>query len=269
MLSLSETIADMIRSWLLLHVGSRVSIAMIADFLGKLLRLPVSFFESRTAGDIMQRIGDHRQVKSFLMSSSLDIIFSLLTFVVFAFVLMLYSWQIIAVFLFFTVISVVWLALFLKRRRNLDYKRFAVEARERDTLFEMIHAMPEIKIHGLQRGKRWEWERIAIRAYRNEAQGLALRQGQRIGLFLASNFRNILITFLAARAVILGEMTLGMMLATQYVVGQLNSPIGRLMDSSILRKTPVSASSGCRKSTGIATKRWRKERAAASPQARC
>ena len=230
MLSLSQTGADMIRSWLLLHIGSRVSIAMIADFLGKLLRLPIAFFESRTAGDIMQRIGDHRRVKSFLMSSSLDIVFSLLTFVVFAFVLMLYSWQILAVFLFFTAISAVWLALFLRRRRSLDFKRFAVEARERDTLFEMIHAMPEIKIHGLQRGKRWEWERIAIRAYGNEAQSLALRQGQRIGLFLASNFRNILITFLAARAVILGEMTLGMMLATQYIVGQLNSPIGRLMD---------------------------------------
>jgi ATP-binding cassette, subfamily B, bacterial len=229
-LSLSQTVADMIRSWLLLHIGSRVSVAMIADFLDKLLRLPVPFFESRTAGDIMQRIGDHRRVKGFLMSSSLDIIFSLLSFAVFAFVLLLYSWQISAVFLFFTALSMVWLALFMKRRRNLDYKRFVVEARERDTLFEIIHAMPEIKIHGLQRSKRWEWERIAMRAYRNEALSLALRQGQRIGLFLASNFRNILVTFLAARAVILGEMTLGMMLATQYIVGQLNAPLGRLMD---------------------------------------
>jgi ATP-binding cassette, subfamily B, bacterial len=230
MLSLSQTVADMIRSWLLLHVGSRVSIAMIADFLGKLLRLPVPFFESRTAGDIMQRIGDHRRVKRFLMSSSLDIVFSLLSFVVFAFVLALYSWQILGVFLFFTILSAIWLGLFLKRRRNLDFKRFTLEAKERDTLFEIVHAMPEIKIHGLQRAKRWDWEHLAVRAYRIEAQSLALKQAQRIGLFLASNFRNILIAFLAARAVIHGEMTFGMMLATQYIVGQLNSPIGRLME---------------------------------------
>ncbi|MEQ1860756.1 MAG: peptidase domain-containing ABC transporter [Chthoniobacteraceae bacterium] len=229
-LSISQTGADMIRSWLLLHIGARVSIAMIADFLGKLLRLPLPFFDSRTAGDIMQRIGDHRRVKSFLMSSSLDILFSLLTFVVFAFVLALYSWQILAVFAVMTVLSVGWLMLFLKRRRVLDYKRFTLEARERDTLFEIIHAMPEIKTQGVQRDKRWDWEQLAVRTYRLEAQSLALKQMQRVGIFLISNVRNILISFLAARAVIEGQMTLGMMLATQYIVGQLNSPIGRLID---------------------------------------
>ena len=229
-LSLSQTGADMIRSWLLLHVGSRVSIAMIADFLGKLLRLPLPFFDSRTAGDIMQRIGDHRRVKSFLMSSSLDIVFSLLTFVVFGAVLALYSWKILAVFIALTALSVGWLALFLKKRRMLDYKRFTLEAKERDTLFEIIHAMPEIKIHGIQRDKRWDWEELAVRTARFEAQSLAMRQMQRVGVFFLSNLRNILISFLAARAVIAGEMTLGMMLAAQYIVGQLNSPIGRLID---------------------------------------
>ena len=229
-LSLSQTGADMIRSWLLLHIGSRVSIAMIADFLGKLLRLPLPFFDSRTAGDIMQRISDHRRVKSFLMSSSLDILFSILTFVVFGGVLALYSWQILAVFTGLTAISVGWLALFLKKRRMLDYKRFTLEAKERDTLFEIIHAMPEIKIHGIQRDKRWDWEELAVRTARFESQSLALRQMQRLGVFFISNLRNIFISFLAARAVIKGEMTLGMMLAAQYIVGQLNSPIGRLVD---------------------------------------
>lgn len=229
-LSLSQTGADMIRSWLLLHIGSRVSIAMIADFLHKLLRLPLPFFDSRTAGDLMQRISDHRRVKSFLMSSSLDIIFSILSMFVFAFVLSLYSWQILAVFVVLTALSVGWLALFLKRRQVLDYKRFTLEAKERDTLFEIIHAMPEIKIQGIQRDKRWDWEQLAVRTYRLESQSLALRQLQRIGVFLISNLRNILISFLAARSVINGEMTLGMMLATQYIVGQLNSPIGRLID---------------------------------------
>ncbi|MBL8858769.1 MAG: peptidase domain-containing ABC transporter [Planctomycetes bacterium] len=230
MMSVSQTSADMIRSWLLLHIGSRVSIAMIRDFLGKLLRLPLPFFESRTAGDIMQRIGDHRRVKSFLMSSSLDVAFSLLTFGVFALVLALYSWVILAVFVVFTAASVAWLLLFLKQRRDLDYKRFALEAQERDMLFEIVHAMSEVKIQGVQRSKGRDWEDLAVRTYRLEARSLALRQVQRVGVFLASNLRNICISFLAARAVIVGDMTLGMLLATQYIVGQLNSPISRLID---------------------------------------
>ncbi len=229
-LSVSQTVADMLRGWLLLHIGSRVSVAMIADFLGKLLRLPLTFFDSRTAGDIMQRIGDHRRVKGFLMSSSLDIVFSLLTFVVFAIVLAFYSWQILGVFVFFAIVSAGWLVLFLRQRRMLDHKRFTVEAKERDTLYELVTAMPEIKIQGIQREKRWTWEQLAVRTYQLEAQSLALRQMQRIGVFLASNIRNILISFLAARAVIEGQMTFGMMLATQYIVGQLNSPISRLID---------------------------------------
>ena len=229
-LSVSQTVADMLRGWLLLHIGSRVSVAMIADFLGKLLRLPLTFFDSRTAGDIMQRIGDHRRVKGFLMSSSLDIVFSLLTFAVFAVVLAFYSWQILGVFVFFAIVSAGWLVLFLRQRRMLDHKRFTVEAKERDTLYELVTAMPEIKIQGIQREKRWNWEQLAVRTYQLEARSLALRQMQRIGVFLASNIRNILISFLAARAVIEGRMTFGMMLATQYIVGQLNSPISRLID---------------------------------------
>ena len=230
MLTISETAADMIRSWLLLHIGSRVSVAMIADFLSKLLRLPLPFFDNRTAGDIMQRIGDHRRVKDFLMGSSLDIVFSLLTFVVFGIVLALYSWQIFVAFILLSAGSIGWLLIFLKRRRMLDYKRFSLEARERDTLFEILQAMSEIKTYGLQREKRWSWERIAVRSYQVEAKGLALRQSQRLGVLLISNLRNILITLLAARAVINGQMTIGMMLATQYIVGQLNAPIGRLID---------------------------------------
>ncbi len=229
-LSVSQTMADMIRSWLLLHIGSRVSVAMIADFLGKLLRLPLAFFDSRSPGDITQRIDDHQRVKNFLMSSSLDIVFSLLTFVVFAFVLAVYSWLILGVFLFFSILSVGWLLIFLKKRRELDHKRFALEAKERDVLFEVVQAMPEIKIHGLQRERRTAWERLAIDEYRLDAKSLWLYQAQRIGVMLASNLRNVLISFVAARAVISGEMTLGMMLATQYIVGQLNSPISRLID---------------------------------------
>ena len=230
MLSLSQTAADMIRSWLLLHIGSRVSIAMIADFLSKLRRLPLPFFDSRTAGDIMQRIGDHRRVKGFLMSSSLEVIFSLMTFVVFAAVLALCSWQILATFAIFSAVAVGWLLIFLKQRRMLDYKRFTLEAKERDTLMEIVSGMAEVKIQGLQRDKRWDWEQVAMRTCQLEARSLTLRQTQRLGVHVVSNIRNILISFLAARAVLQGQMTFGMMLATQYIVGQLNSPISRMIE---------------------------------------
>ena len=230
MLTLSQTAAEMIRSWLLLHIGSRVSVAMIADFLSKLLRLPLPFFDNRTTGDIMQRIGDHRRVKDFLMGSSLDIVFSLLTFVVFAFVLALYSWQILTAFVLLSAGAIGWLVLFLRRRRMLDYKRFALESKERDILFEVFQAMPDIKTYGLQRERRWSWERIAVRAYQIDAKGLALRQSQRLGILLISNLRDIVITLLAATAVINGKMTIGMMLATQYIVGHLNAPLSRLID---------------------------------------
>ena len=185
MLTLSQTAADMVM-WLLLHVGSRVSVAMIADFLSKLLRLPLPFFDNRTTGDIMQRIGDHRRVKDFLMGSSLDIVFSLLTFVVFAFVLALYSLQILTPFLLLSTGAIGWLVVFLKRRRMLDYKRFALESKERDILFEVFQAMPDIKTYGLQRDRRWSWERIAARAYQIDAKGLAFRQSQRLGILLIS-----------------------------------------------------------------------------------
>src|SRR5262249_1162231 len=156
--------------------GARVSIAMIADFLGKLFRLPLAFFDSRTPGDIMQRISDHHRVRTFLMSSALDVLFSVLTFIVFAVVLAMYSWQILTVFAVLSALSMAWLVPFLKRRRLLDSKRFELQARERDTLIEIIHAMPEIKIQGIQRDKRWDWEQLAARSYKIEARGLALGQ---------------------------------------------------------------------------------------------
>ena len=229
-LSLSQMAGDMVRSWIMLHIGSRISVSMVSDFLTTLLRLPLPFFDSRTAGDIMQRIGDRRRVKNFLMSSSLDVIFSTLTFVVFGFVLALYSWVILSVFIVMTAFSAAWLVLFLKQRRIIDQKRFMIEAKERDNLYELISAMEEIKIQGIARPKRGEWEDISVRGYKLEARTLALRQMERIGLFFINNLRNIFMTFIAARAVIQGEMTLGMMLASQYIAGQLNSPVARLIE---------------------------------------
>jgi ATP-binding cassette subfamily B protein len=229
-LSLSQLAIDVIQGWILLHVGARVGTSLISDFLRKLLRLPMAFFDSRTTGDIMQRVADHRRVNRFLTSSSLDVLFSGFTFVVFAAVLAVYNVGILLLFVGMTVLSVGWLLLFLKRRRIIDQKRFHLESKEQDKFIELVSGVQEIKIQGLERSKRWEWEELSVRHFKLNSQSLALKHMQRVGTTFLSQFRNILITYLAARAVVGGEMTLGMMLSTQYIVGQLSSPIQRLID---------------------------------------
>ncbi len=228
MLSFSSAFVDMIRSWILLHVGSRISISLISDFLNKMLKLPLSFFDTRTSGDIMQRIDDHDRVRRFLTSSSLTAAFSVLTFFVFATVLAFYSLKILLVYLVMAALNVGWLAFFMKRRRVLDFKRFELDGKEQDNLVQMISAAQEIKIQGIEKEKRWEWEAVSARLFKLSMQRLALRQYQQVGSLFIGQLRNILITFLAARAVIQGDMTLGMMLSTQYMIGQLGSPIRQL-----------------------------------------
>jgi ATP-binding cassette subfamily B protein len=229
MLAFSETGISFIRGWIMLHMGSRISISLIADFLNKMLKLPTQFFDTRTSGDIMQRIEDHDRINRFLTSSSLDTIFSVFSFFVFAGILAFYNLVILGIFLGFTVLSVFWLLLFMKRRRVLDQKTFAMDAKEQDNVVQMISGVQEIKIQGLEQQKRWEWEAIAAQRYKLSVQKLSLKQMQRVGLVFISQLRRILISFVAARAVIGGDMTLGMMLATQYIVGQLGSPVNNLI----------------------------------------
>ncbi len=230
MLSFSQFAMDVIQGWIMLHIGSRVSTALVSDFLHKLLKLPLAFFDTRSTGDIMQRVGDHRRVNSFLTSSSLTVIFSIFSFAVFALILAFYDLGILGVFLGMTILSVGWLSLFLKQRRWVDQKRFTLDARESDKFIELITGVQEIKIQGLERQKRWQWEELSVRHFKLTSQSLLLKHGQRIGTTFIGQLRNILITYLAARAVIQGQMTLGMMLSTQYIVGQLVSPIQRLID---------------------------------------
>jgi ATP-binding cassette subfamily B protein len=229
MLVLSETGISFIRGWIMLHMGSRISISLIADFLNKMLKLPTPFFDTRTTGDIMQRIEDHGRINSFLTSNTLDTIFSMLSFFVFAGILAFYNLVILGIFVGFTVFSVIWIALFLKRRRMLDQKTFAIDAKEQDNIVQLVAGVQEIKIQGLEQQKRWEWEAIAAQRYKLSVQKLSMRQTQRVGLVFIGQIRRILISFVAARAVIAGDMTLGMMLATQYIVGQLSSPVQSLM----------------------------------------
>ena len=216
---------DFIRSWILLHVNTRINISLISDFLAKLMRLPLHFFDTKMVGDIMQRIGDHNRIESFMTGSSISTLFSFVNFIVFGFVLAYYDLSILGLFLLGNGLYVVWILAFMKYRRELDIKRFAQAAGEQSNLFQLVTGMQEIKLNNCETEKRWEWERIQVKLFKISIKGLALGQYQQLGSVFFNQTTNILISFLAARAVVSGEMTLGMMMSLTYIVGQLTSPI--------------------------------------------
>lgn len=225
----AQTAVEFIRSWILLHISTRINISIISDFLIKLMKLPIGFFDTKKIGDLMQRIGDHRRIESFLTSSTLNTLFSFVTFLVFAGVLAFYSPKLLLVFLIGSTLYVLWVMVFLKYRRELDYKRFAQASAEQSNLIQMITGMQEIKLNNCEKQKRWEWEGIQAKLFKVSIKGLSLSQWQQSGAFFINETKNILISFLSARAVIQGDMTLGMMMAVQTIVGQLNSPIGQMI----------------------------------------
>lgn len=216
---------DFIRSWILLHVNTRINIALISDFLAKLMRLPLHFFDTKMVGDIMQRIGDHNRIESFMTGSSITTLFSFVNFIVFSFVLAYYDMTILGLFLLGNGLYVGWILAFMKYRRELDIKRFAQAAGEQSNLFQLVTGMQEIKLNNCETEKRWEWERIQVKLFKISIKGLALGQYQQLGSVFFNQTTNIIISFLAARAVVSGEMTLGMMMSLTYIVGQLTAPI--------------------------------------------
>lgn len=222
---LARLSVDFIRSWILLHVNSRINIALISDFLAKLMRLPLHFFDTKMVGDIMQRIGDHGRIESFLTGSSIATLFSFVNFIVFGFVLAYYNLTILGIFLVGNALYVLWILAFMRYRRELDIKRFNQAAGEQSNLFQLITGMQEIKLNNCETQKRWQWERIQVKLFKIGIKGLALQQYQQMGSVFFSQTTNILISFIAARSVVMGEMTLGMMMSLTYIVGQLSSPI--------------------------------------------
>ena len=229
MLLFSRTAIDFIRSKILLHISTRINISLISDFFIKLMKLPMKFFDTKLMGDILQRIEDHRRVEQFLTSSSLSLLFSFFTFLVFGIVLAIYNLPIFAVFLIGTALYAGWIILFLKKRRQLDYKYFEQAGRNRNVTYQLIGGMQEIKLQGCEQRKRWEWEDVQADLFKVNLQSLNLQQIQQAGSITINEVKNILITVLAATAVIHGNMTLGMMLAVQYIIGQLNSPVEQLI----------------------------------------
>jgi ATP-binding cassette subfamily B protein len=224
-LSLSQTANSLLRSWINLHVTSRVSISLISDFLIKLMKLPISFFDVKMVGDIMQRIGDHNRIKTFLTDSLISIIFAVITLVMYAAIMAVYNLGILMVFLLGSAMYIGWVVLFLKRRRELDYKRFQQGAANQSNVVQLVTGMQEIKLNGCEKQKRWEWERIQIKLFKVSLKGMVLNQNQQIGATLINQAKDIFISFLSAKAVIEGNMTLGMMMSVQYIIGQLNAPI--------------------------------------------
>jgi ATP-binding cassette, subfamily B, bacterial len=229
MLFFGRTSIEIIRSWILMHISSRVNISLVSDFFIKLMKLPISFFDVKMTGDIMQRIGDHSRIQNFLTGSSLNTLFSLFNLLIFSGVLAWYNVQILTVFLVGSLFYFVWILFFMKQRADLDFKRFQQSSQNQSKEMELILGMQEIKLHNAERQKRWQWEHIQVKLFKINLKSLSLSQVQNSGSSLINELKNIIITFLSAKLVLDGQITLGIMLSISYIIGQLNAPILELV----------------------------------------
>lgn len=230
MLFVGKTGIEVIRSWILLHLSTRINISIISDFFIKLMKLPISFFDTRMTGDIMQRINDHHRIEQLLTNSSLNTLFSLVNLIIFSIVLLCYDYRLFLVYLTGAIVYVVWISFFLKKRKELDYKRFSQISQEQSKVIELINGMQEIKMHNAERQKRWGWEFMQVKLFKVQIKSLSLEQWQSVGGNFINQMKDILVSFLAAKLVLTGNLTLGMMLSVQYIIGQLNSPLMQLID---------------------------------------
>ncbi len=229
MLFISRTAVDFIRRWILLHLSMRINISIVSDFLSKLFRLPMSFFEGKMIGDILRRIEDHSRIERFLSTSSLSIVFSFFNLIIFGVVLAVYHVPIFLVFFGLSTLYVAYVLLFMKSRAELDYKRFQQMSDNQTNLIQTVQGMGEIKMNNCETTKRWEWERIQAKLFRVNVQSTRLQQYQDAGSLFLNETKNMVITVMAALAVMDGQMTLGMMLAVQYIIGQLNVPVNEFI----------------------------------------
>ena len=221
---------ETIRSWILLHLSARINISIISDFFIKLMKLPISFFDTRMTGDIMQRINDHHRIEQLLTSSSLNTLFSLVNLIIFSIVLLFYDYQLFIVYFIGAILYIGWISFFLKKRKELDYKRFSQVSQEQSKVIELINGMQEIKMHNAEKQKRWDWEFLQVKLFKIRIKSLSLEQWQSVGGNFINQMKDILVSFLSAKLVLSGDLTLGMMLSVQYIIGQLNSPLLQLID---------------------------------------
>jgi len=229
MLFFGRTALDIIRSWISLHLSTRINIALISDFFIKLMKLPIGYFDTKMTGDLLQRIGDHKRIENLITTSSLNTLFSLVNLVIFSVVLLYYSLPIFSIHLVGSIAYFAWVLFFFKRRKELDYKRFSQSSTESSKEIELINGMQEIKLHNAERRMRWGWEFTQARIFKISMQSLALEQTQNVGSQFINQLKNILISVLSAKLVIEGNITLGMMMAITNIVGQLDSPVHQII----------------------------------------
>jgi len=230
MLFLGRMGIEIIRSWILLHLSTRINISIISDFFIKLMKLPISFFDTRMTGDIMQRINDHHRIEQLLTNSSLNTLFSLVNLIIFSIVLLFYDYRLFVVYLVGAILYIGWITFFLGKRKELDYKRFSQVSQEQSKVIELINGMQEIKMHNAEKQKRWDWEFLQVKLFKLKIKSLSLEQWQSVGGNFINQMKDILVSFLSAKLVLEGNLTLGMMLSVQYIIGQLNSPLLQLID---------------------------------------
>ena len=229
-LFIGQTIIEAVRGWILLHLSSRVNISLVSDFFYKLMGLPINYFDVKMTGDILQRINDHQRIESFLTSTSLSLLFSVFTMVVFSFILMWYNFNIFLIFLIGTMLYMSWVLFFMRKRKNLDYKLFSQLSRQQSKITELILGMQEIKLNNAERQKRWAWEFVQAGLYKIQLKTLGLGQWQHIGSSFINESKNILITVVSAGLVIRGDITFGMMMSISYITGQLNGPVLQMVN---------------------------------------
>jgi len=228
-LSITQMAVSFIQNWITLHVNTRISIALISDFLTKLMKLPIRFFDAKNIGDIMQRIGDHSRIQGFMTGTTLSTVFSFLNFFVFVGILAYYNLTILIVFLTGNALYLAWILFFMRYRRKLDYKRFAQASANQNNMVQLITGMQEIKLNNCEKQQRWKWERIQVKLFKISIQGMALGQYQQIGSIFFSQTTGLFISYLSAKSVVEGNITLGMMMSISYIIGQLSGPIGQII----------------------------------------
>ncbi len=229
MLFFSKSAIDILRTWIFLHISNRLNITIISDFLNKLLRVRLSFFDNKIIGDLLQRISDHNRIQSFISSTSFSAIFSIFNLVVFSIILGFYNGKILLVFFIGSFLYFSWLILFLRQRKKLDNRMFKRNAKNQSLLIQLISGIRDIKLNNAEKEKRWEWERAQIESFKLTIRQTRLSQLQQNGALIIDQVKNIFISYLSAKAVIEGNISMGMMLSIQYIIGQLSAPISQII----------------------------------------
>lgn len=224
-----RTVIEFIRSRLLLYISTRINLNLLSDFWIKLTKLPMSFFDTKMTGDILQRLGDHKRIESFLTSNTLNILFSFINLILYTVILLYYNWMIFLIYAIGSLLYYAWINIFLKYRRKLDYERFAISSNENSATMQLINGMQEIKLNGAEQLRRWEWENLQTMVYKLSFKSLSISQVQQAGAFFINEGKNLLVTFFVAKSVVEGHLSMGQMLAIQFIIGQLNGPIEQLI----------------------------------------